>query len=126
MIGLAILYRFQGRYREAEPLYRRALDMRRNIFGDLHKDVAQSYNSLGCLKMDLGENKEAEDMLRIAISQRESLLSPNHPDVAMSLVFVPFYPSTDPSTSITALIYVFFFLSEKEFGWSVCLDVPIC
>src|SRR5215469_2518862 len=47
--GLAILYREQGKYREAEPLYQRALHIREQTFGAEHPDVAYSLNNLAIL-----------------------------------------------------------------------------
>jgi len=84
-LGLAILYRSQGKYKEAEPLYQRALIMRRKIYGEVHKEVAQSLNSIGCLKQDQGMYREAKEYLNMALEQRESLLGNSHPDVAMTL-----------------------------------------
>ena len=39
----------QGKYDEAEPLYREALDIRKKVFGDEHPNVAQSLNNLASL-----------------------------------------------------------------------------
>jgi tetratricopeptide (TPR) repeat protein len=45
--GLAIVYRLQAKYDKAEPLYKKALQIRQTIFGVQHEDIAQSMNSLG-------------------------------------------------------------------------------
>lgn len=99
--ALAILYRLMGRYKDAEPLYRSALGVyneffpilrshtsfaarRRYLYGAVHKDVAQSLNSIGCLKQDMGEYKEASELLNQALEQRLQLFGSLHPDVAMS------------------------------------------
>ncbi len=39
----------QGLYDKAEPLYIRALRVRQKIFGEIHADIAQSFNSRTCL-----------------------------------------------------------------------------
>jgi hypothetical protein len=44
--NLAGLYHSQGRYTEAEPLYLEALDLRKQLLGDNHPDVALSLNNL--------------------------------------------------------------------------------
>ena len=36
----------QGRYDEAEPLYRKALEIRKRVLGEHHPDTAQSYNNV--------------------------------------------------------------------------------
>jgi hypothetical protein len=38
----------QGLYDKAEPLYIRALRVRQKIFGEIHADIAQSFNSRTC------------------------------------------------------------------------------
>ncbi|WP_396687740.1 tetratricopeptide repeat protein, partial [Microcystis aeruginosa] len=40
------LYRSQGRYPEAEPLYLEALDLIKRLLGDNHPGVATSLNNL--------------------------------------------------------------------------------
>ncbi|MCK4403862.1 MAG: tetratricopeptide repeat protein, partial [candidate division Zixibacteria bacterium] len=40
--NLALLYDSQGKYAEAEPLYKRALEIREKVLGSDHPDVAQS------------------------------------------------------------------------------------
>jgi tetratricopeptide (TPR) repeat protein len=80
-----LLYRDQGRYAEAEPLYRRALALREQALGPTHPDVATSLNSLGLLYHDQGRYAEAEPLYQRAIALREQALGPTHPTVAQSL-----------------------------------------
>lgn len=47
--NLALLYRDQGRYTEAEPLYLKALELRQRVLREDHPDVADSYNGLAGL-----------------------------------------------------------------------------
>jgi tetratricopeptide (TPR) repeat protein len=47
--NLAELYKSQGRYSEAEPLYQQALALRQKLLGDEHPDVATSFNNLALL-----------------------------------------------------------------------------
>ena len=44
--NLAVLYDNEGRYAEAEPLYKRALAIREKALGPDHPDVAISLNNL--------------------------------------------------------------------------------
>ena len=46
--NLAELYRNQGRYAEAEPLYKRSLAIREKALGPDHPDVAHSAQQPGC------------------------------------------------------------------------------
>ena len=47
--NLALLYRAQGQYAKAEPLYQRALGIREKALGPEHPDVARSLNNLAVL-----------------------------------------------------------------------------
>ncbi len=47
--NLAVLYRAQGKYPEAEPLYKRALAIREKALGPDHPDVAASLYNLAVL-----------------------------------------------------------------------------
>ena len=50
--SLAELYQDQGRYADAEPLYKRSLAIRERTFGPNHPDVANSQNNLATLYSD--------------------------------------------------------------------------
>jgi tetratricopeptide (TPR) repeat protein len=82
---LAELYRFQGRYSEAEPLLVRSLSIREQRLGADHPDVAQSFNNLAALYESQGRYTKAEPLLVRSLSIVEQQLGANHPDVATSL-----------------------------------------
>jgi tetratricopeptide (TPR) repeat protein len=82
---LAILYNSQGKYNEAEPLYRRSLSIREKQLGENHPDFAQSLNNLADLYYSQGKYEEAELLYRRSLSIWEKQLGENHPDVATSL-----------------------------------------
>ena len=44
-----VLYGKRGKYREAEPLCKRALEIRENVLGKDHPDVAKQLNNLALL-----------------------------------------------------------------------------
>lgn len=73
------------RSEEAEQLFRRTLDIHRDLFGDDHPDVATSLNNLGATLYLRGELEAAEEPLRQALDLRRRLLGPDHPDVATTL-----------------------------------------
>lgn len=74
-----------GRFDEAQPLLERGLDVRREILGERHPDVAQSMDHLALLHEKRGEYEEAERLNRTALSLRRALHGTEHPDVAESL-----------------------------------------
>ena len=68
--NLALLYDDQGRYAEAEPLYKRALAIDEKALGPDHPDVAQSLNNLAALYDDQGRYAEAEPLYKRALAIR--------------------------------------------------------
>ena len=61
---LALLYTSQGRYAEAEPLFKRALAIREKALGPDHPDVASCLNNLAILYKEQGRYAEAEPLLQ--------------------------------------------------------------
>jgi CHAT domain-containing protein len=60
--NLAFLYQSQGRYGEAEPLYRRALETQERVLGKEHPDTL---TSLGNLAVLLVRREKPEEALRV-------------------------------------------------------------
>jgi serine/threonine protein kinase/tetratricopeptide (TPR) repeat protein len=57
----------QGNFREAEPLARESLEMRRRVYGGQDHRVAYSLVTLGTILPNLGRSEEAEAALRDAL-----------------------------------------------------------
>ena len=72
-------------YAEAEPLFRRALEIRGNKLGSEHPDVAYSLNNLAFVLKAKGNLAEAEPLFHRALAMREEKLVPDHLDIAISL-----------------------------------------
>jgi amino acid adenylation domain-containing protein len=71
----------------AQALLRRALAIRRELFGDEHPEVALTLHNLGVALAGLGRDREAIGMLRRAEAVMGSCLPPGHPrHVATQLV----------------------------------------
>ena len=83
--NLAALYVDQGRYADAEPLYKRALAIREKALGPDHPNVASSLNNLAQLYTTQGRYSEAEPLFKRSVSIFEKALGPDHPDVATPL-----------------------------------------
>ncbi len=60
--NLALLYKAQGRYAEAEPLYKRALAIVEKALGPEHPLVATSLKNYAVLLRKTGRATEAENM----------------------------------------------------------------
>ncbi|CCI16907.1 Kinesin light chain (modular protein) [Microcystis aeruginosa PCC 9807] len=76
--NLAGLYRCQGRYTEAESLYKHSLFLREQLLGENHLDVAQSLNNLAVLYEYQGRYAEAEYLCKRCLSLIEQLLGENN------------------------------------------------
>ena len=74
-----------GRHAEAEPLYRRALAIKEQVYGPEHADVALGLNNLAVLLSELGKHAEAEPLHRRALAISEQVYGSAHASVATSL-----------------------------------------
>ena len=83
--NLAMLLQARGKYAEAEPLLRDALQMRQRLFKGDYPDVANSLNNLAGLLHARGKYTEANPLFRAALQMRQRLFKGAHPDVAQSL-----------------------------------------
>jgi len=79
MNNLALVYKAQGRYDEAEPLFLDALEIRKRILGEEHPHTLNSMNNLAVLYRNQGRYEEARplvvaklDRLRRAAEQPEA------------------------------------------------------
>jgi tetratricopeptide (TPR) repeat protein len=83
---LTNLYDDQGRYAEAELLYKRSLTIAEKTLGPDHPDVATSLNNLAALYRAQGRYAEAEPLSKRSLTIIEKALGPDHPDVAIKVL----------------------------------------
>src|SRR5262249_8583320 len=76
--NLAGLLQDQGKYDQAEPLYRRAIETRERVLGKDHPDVATSYNDLALLLAGQGMYEQAQPLLRRAMEIFQTKLGLDH------------------------------------------------
>ncbi len=74
-----------GRYEQAIPYYRKALELGEHEFGLDHPTTASLLNNLAELYRDQGRYAEAEPLHKRALAIREKALGPEHPLVGLSL-----------------------------------------
>ncbi len=74
-----------GLYESAQELARESLELRTQLLGSAHGDVAQSLDTLGTTQQHRGEYREAERSFRRALALRTELHGPRHLDVAESV-----------------------------------------
>jgi tetratricopeptide (TPR) repeat protein len=85
LLELASLYRSQGRYTAAEPLFRRALSLQERALGPEHLGVAATLAQLAALCTTRGEYAGADPLYRRVLTILEATLGPEHADVAATL-----------------------------------------
>jgi eukaryotic-like serine/threonine-protein kinase len=71
---------------ESEVLYREALQIHRDAFGDLDLRVARDRQNLTLSLRNLGRYDEALEQARDSVAIRERILGPQHPDMGWALL----------------------------------------
>ena len=69
-----------GRYAEAKPLHRQALEIRSKALGEEHPDYAISLNNLANVLEAPGQYAEAEPLYQQALEVVRASLGDNHPN----------------------------------------------
>ncbi|KAF7174280.1 hypothetical protein CNMCM6106_008500 [Aspergillus hiratsukae] len=78
-LGLGNLYRNQGKLKEAEEMYQRALAGYDKALGPDHTSTLDIVDNLGTLYRNQGKLNEAEEMYQPALAGYEKALGPDHP-----------------------------------------------
>ncbi|KAJ3575070.1 hypothetical protein NPX13_g4158 [Xylaria arbuscula] len=77
--NLGILYSNQGKLKEAEEMYQRALQGYEKALGPDHTSTLNTVNNLGLLYSNQGKLKEAEEMYQRALQGYQTIYGLNHP-----------------------------------------------
>jgi len=83
--NLALVVEAQGRYAEAEGLYRVALEIDRATIGEGHPDYAIDLNNLAGVVRAQGRSAEAEGLYREALEITREAIGEGHPSYAIRL-----------------------------------------
>src|SRR5882672_4833709 len=75
----------EGKYDEAIPIAKQALEIREKALGPEHPSTATSLNSLAVLYVSMGAYAKAEPLYQRALKIKEKALGPEHPGTALSL-----------------------------------------
>jgi tetratricopeptide (TPR) repeat protein len=88
LVTVGLLCTEQGKYEQAEPLYRRALNIYEQLWGsehEKHAETATILNVLALLYWEQGKYAQAEPLYWRALAIREQVLGPAHPLVGAPL-----------------------------------------
>ena len=77
--NLALSLWHQGKYAEADPFYRQAIEIDEKALGGDHPTVATLYSNLAALLYTQGKHGEAEPMFRRALEISQASLGSDHP-----------------------------------------------
>jgi len=84
MDAQAEAFRDQGKYAAAQPLYEKALAIRRRLLTDDHPDTAIGYDSVALDLNAQGKYAAAQPLYEKALAIRRRLLTDDHPSTALS------------------------------------------
>lgn len=85
--NLAAMYHEQGKYTMAEPLYKRALDIRVKVHGDSHPDIALNHHNLALLYSARRMYPIAEKHYKTALEMREEIFGKDAPELISTLQY---------------------------------------
>jgi tetratricopeptide (TPR) repeat protein len=114
---LGRLFQAKARYAEAEPLYRRALEMGRAKLAPNSPELATRLSNLADFLRNVNRTREAEPMIREALAIYEASYGPDHPTVAVGLnVLGVVLQSEDRLVEAEPLFRRALAISEKSLG----------
>ncbi len=85
LFNLAVLYRDQGNFDKAEPLFQRALTISEKSLGPENSISAKVLHHSAILHRKRGDLAKAESLYERALKMAEKTLGPEHPDIAITL-----------------------------------------
>lgn len=74
-----------GKAKDAEPLYKQALEQLRKSLGDEHPDTLKTLSNYADVLEKLGRAQEAEPLYKQVLEARRRVLGADHPDTIVSL-----------------------------------------
>lgn len=78
LYNLGDSYSEQGKYLEAEKIFKQALEVNVKLFGEKHPKIAYTLNNLGALYIDQGRYLEAESLLLESLKLHQKIFGEDH------------------------------------------------
>jgi tetratricopeptide (TPR) repeat protein len=85
--NLAAIYHEEGKYTMAEPLYKRALDIREKLYGGKHADIALNHHNLALLYSARRMYPVAEKHYKLALAMKEELYGAESTELLNTLAY---------------------------------------
>lgn len=85
--NLAAAYHSQGKYTMAEPVYKRALDIKVKLYGEKHAEVALNHHNLAVLYSARKMYPLAEKHFLTALALKEELFGKESPELLITLQY---------------------------------------
>ncbi len=108
---------FRAQYEEAEPLYKRAIEIGEKTLGPEHPLLATYIDNLATVYEDQGKYSKAEPLYKRAIAIDEKALGPEHPGLATDLNnLASLYRNQGKYSEAEPLYKRALVIREKKFG----------
>ena len=85
MNNLAGTYNHQGKYRDAEVLFKQCLDKRKEILGENHPSTLTTMNNLALFYNHQGKYRDAEVLFKQCLAKMKEVLGESHPDTLATM-----------------------------------------
>src|SRR5271165_5125741 len=85
MTNPAIVYAEQGKFGQAEPLFRQVVDIQRRGSGPEHPDTLESMSNLAGFRRDTGKYAQAEALCSETLEIRRRVLGPEDRSTLLSM-----------------------------------------
>jgi len=115
--NVGLLFRRKGRFGDAEPLFRRAVEIEESVHGPDHPVVAVVLGNLAELLVETGRLSEAEPLMLRALAIHHTTTGLGHPDTAPGLInFATLLRTTNRHGDAEPLIRSALAIDEATFG----------
>eukprot|EP00957_Ditylum_brightwellii_P100354 7649855-Ditylum_brightwellii.AAC.1 len=75
----------QGRYKEAEELFRQCLEVQKTVLGEDHPSTLRTMNDVANAVVQQGRYKEAEELFCQCLEVQKSVLGDTHPSTLLTM-----------------------------------------
>ena len=78
-------YKHQGKYRDAEVLYKQCLDKQKALLGESHPSTLGTMSNLADTYVNQGKHREAEVLFKQCLDKQKAVLGESHPHTLLTM-----------------------------------------